>query len=59
MNWAGGVRQGLLEAGYDGAGEIVKWNTGLGVVPDQSSSVEYKRSKAAECAQDIQQYGTR
>ena len=49
-NWAGGVKQGLLDAGYNGAGEVFKWNTGLGVVPDQDSSVEYKRSKAAECA---------
>ena len=56
VNWAGGVRQGLLDAGYNGAGEVFKWNTGLGVVPDQEASVEYKRSKAAECARSIQQY---
>jgi hypothetical protein len=56
MNWAGGVKKGLLEAGYNGAGEIVKWNTGLGVVADQDSSVEYKKAKASECAQNIQQY---
>lgn len=56
MNWAGGVKQGLLDAGYSGAGEVFKWNTGLGVVPDQDSSVEYKRGKAAEAAQNIQQY---
>jgi len=56
VNWAGGVRRGLLGAGYNGAGEVFKWNTGLGVVPDQEASVEYKRSKAAECAQSIQQY---
>ncbi len=55
-NWAGGVRQGLLDAGYNGAGEVFRWNTGLGVVPDQEASVEYKRSKAAECARSIQQY---
>jgi pimeloyl-ACP methyl ester carboxylesterase len=56
MNWAGGVKQGLLEAGYNGAGEVVKWNTGMGVVADQDSSAEYKKSKAAEAAQSIQQY---
>lgn len=55
-NWAGGVRQGLLDAGYPGAGEIFRWNTGLGVVADQDSSVEYKRSKAVECARSVQQY---
>lgn len=56
MNWAGGVRQGLLDAGYNGAGEVFKWNTGLGVIPDQDASVEYKRSKASAAAQSIQQY---
>lgn len=55
-NWAGGVRQGLLDAGYSGAGEIVQWNTGLGVVPDQEASVEFKRGKAADCAREIRQY---
>jgi pimeloyl-ACP methyl ester carboxylesterase len=55
-NWSGGLKQGMLDAGYNGAGEIFPWNTGLGVVPDQDSSVEYKRGKAAECARRIQQY---
>ena len=55
-NWSGGLRQGLLDAGYTGAGEIFTWNTGLGVVADQDASVEYKRGKASECAQRIQQY---
>jgi pimeloyl-ACP methyl ester carboxylesterase len=31
-NWAGGVQQGLLDAGYDGAGEMYTWQTGLGLV---------------------------
>ena len=55
-NWSGGLKQGMLDAGYNGAGEIFPWNTGLGVVADQDASVEYKRGKAAECAQRIQQY---
>lgn len=55
-NWSGGLKQGLLDAGYNGAGEIFPWNTGLGVVPDQDSSVAYKRGKASECARRIQQY---
>jgi pimeloyl-ACP methyl ester carboxylesterase len=55
-NWSGGLRQGLVDAGYSGAGEIFRWNTGLGVVADQDASVEYKRGKASECAQRIQQY---
>lgn len=56
MNWAGGVRQGLLDAGYSGGGELVAWNTGMGVLADQDSSVEYKRDKAGEAARAIQQY---
>lgn len=55
-NWGGGLKRGMLDAGYNGAGEIFPWNTGLGVVPDQDASVAYKRGKAAECAQRIQQY---
>jgi pimeloyl-ACP methyl ester carboxylesterase len=46
----------MIDAGYAGAAEIFTWNTGLGVVADQSATVEYKRDKAAECAQRIQRY---
>jgi pimeloyl-ACP methyl ester carboxylesterase len=55
-NWSGGLKQGLLDAGYSGAGEIFRWNTGLGVVADQDASVGYKRGKASECAGRIQDY---
>jgi len=55
-NWSGGLRKGMLDAGYTGAAEIFRWNTGMGVVADQDSSVEYKRGKASECAQRIQRY---
>lgn len=55
-NWAGGVRQGLLDAGYNGAGEVFTWETGAGVAADQGSSVEYKRGKARELAGRIQTY---
>jgi hypothetical protein len=55
-NWAGGVRQGLQDAGYGGAGEIYRWNTGLGVVADQNASVAYKRSKATALARQIHAY---
>jgi pimeloyl-ACP methyl ester carboxylesterase len=55
-NWSGGVKQGMIDAGYSGAGEVFRWNTGLGVVADQDSSVEYKRSKAAALAHEIQEY---
>ena len=55
-NWGRGLRQGFLDAGYDGAGEMFRWETGWGVIADQDSSVEYKRGKAAECAEQIRQY---
>lgn len=55
-NWSGGLKQGMLDAGYPGAGEIFRWNTGLGVVADQDSTIEYKRGKAEECARRVQQY---
>ncbi|HKQ48255.1 MAG TPA: hypothetical protein VJZ71_09325 [Phycisphaerae bacterium] len=55
-NWAGGVRSGLAEAGYNGAGEIFRWNTGFGVYADQVSSVEYKQQKAKELANEIVAY---
>ena len=29
MNYSGGVRQGLLNAGYEGAGEMFNWHSGV------------------------------
>jgi len=55
-NWSGGVRQGLRAAGYDGAGEMFTWETGLGVVADQTASNEYKRGKAAKLAEKMVAY---
>ncbi len=55
-NWGGGVRAGLKAAGYPGDFKIFVWNTGLGVLVDQSASVEYKRKKAAELAKRIVAY---
>jgi hypothetical protein len=55
-NWAGGVRDGLLNAGYDGAGEMFSWETGLGLVADQTASVAYKRGRATEAARHIVRY---
>ena len=55
-NWASGVRKGLLDAGYDGAGEMFTWQTGRSVVADQSAGVAYKRAKAARLANEIQNY---
>lgn len=52
-NWAAGVRQGLLAAGYPGAGEMFSWETGKGLMADQDASVKYKRAKAAKLAKEI------
>jgi hypothetical protein len=56
MNWSGGVRQGLTDAGYDGSGEMFPWETGMGVMADQTASVEYKRQKASALADKIVDY---
>lgn len=55
-NYAAGVLEGMLEAGYRGAGEMISWETGKGLVKDQDASVAYKRSKAKEGAASIQSY---
>jgi pimeloyl-ACP methyl ester carboxylesterase len=55
-NWAGGVRQGMRDAGYDGAGEMFTWQTGLGVVADQTVNNRYKRDKARRLVDKIVQY---
>ena len=55
-NYAEGVVEGMLEAGYPGAGELVPWETGKGLMADQNASVAYKRSKAAAGAASIRNY---
>jgi len=55
-NWALGLRQGLLDAGYRGSGEMFTWQTGVGITADQVSSVDYKRGKARELAAKIVEY---
>jgi hypothetical protein len=55
-NYAGGVVEGMLEAGYKGGGELISWQTGRGLIADQNASVAYKREKAREGAVKIQAY---
>jgi pimeloyl-ACP methyl ester carboxylesterase len=55
-NYAEGVVSGMLDAGYPGAGELVSWETGKGLMADQKASVAYKREKAKEAAEKIQDY---
>ncbi|WP_075090117.1 hypothetical protein [Verrucomicrobium spinosum] len=55
-NYAAGVVAGMLDAGYNGAGELVTWETGKGLIADQDASVEYKRAKASQAAASILKY---
>jgi pimeloyl-ACP methyl ester carboxylesterase len=55
-NYAAGVVSGMLDAGYNGAGELVSWETGKGLVADQDASVAYKRTKARKAADMIRDY---
>ena len=55
-NYAEGVVEGMLAAGYQGAGELVSWETGKGLMADQDASVAYKREKATAGAAKIQEY---
>jgi hypothetical protein len=55
-NYAAGVVSGMLDAGYPGAGELVAWETGKGLMADQKASVAYKRAKAKDAAAKIHDY---
>ena len=55
-NWAEGVKEGILQAGYTGAGEMFSWETGDGLKADQVASVKYKRSKGLGAARHIEKY---
>ncbi len=46
----------MLEAGYQGGGELISWQTGRGLIADQDASVAYKREKAKEGAAKILAY---
>jgi pimeloyl-ACP methyl ester carboxylesterase len=46
-NWSGGVKDGLVAAGYRGAAEMYDWETGLGALVDQDAGLAYKRAQAA------------
>jgi hypothetical protein len=52
-NYAEGVQKGFLAAGYEGAGEMLSWETGKGLMADQDASVEYKRAQAQKAAKTV------
>jgi len=49
-NWGHSVLQGLEQDGYEGEFRNFRWQTGLGALADQVTSVKYKRERAAELA---------
>lgn len=53
-NWASGVKEGMLAAGYPGAGEMFSWEEGKGILKDQDASDAYKRKKAKAMAVEIE-----
>lgn len=55
-NYAAGVIDGMLAAGYQGAGELMSWETGQGLMADQKASVEFKRAQARKSADSIRRY---
>ena len=55
-NWGGGVKEGLLAAGYAGTFDDYHWETGLGVITDQDESVKAKRAQATRLAQRVATY---
>lgn len=50
-NWGNSVFQGLQQDGYEGEFRNFRWQTGLGALVDQTTSVEYKRRRAADLTQ--------
>ncbi len=55
-NWSAGVRNGLRDGGYAGAGEMFPWETGLGLLADQTATNDFKRGKARKLADEIVAY---
>lgn len=55
-SWGGGLLDGLRRAGYKGDFENHPWQTGLGVLADQSASVEYKQGHGRAVAAEIKRY---
>ena len=55
-NWGPGVRRGLKDAGFTGTFDEFPWETGLGVLADQTESVAAKRVQARKLAGQIKSY---
>jgi hypothetical protein len=55
-NWGPGVKKGLADAGFQGSFDEFPWETGLGVIVDQDTSVEYKKGQGKKLADQISAY---
>jgi len=56
LRWGPSANRGMRKAGYDGKIKPFRWQTGLGVVADHTSSNEYKRSAAKGLAKQIAEH---
>ena len=55
-NWGPGVQKGLKDAGFTGTFDEFPWETGLGVLADQTEAVSAKRAQARKLADQIKAY---
>lgn len=54
MNWSERVKQGLLDGGFQGTGEVFTWEKGSGLEVNNGTSMAYKRKRADELSWDIE-----
>ena len=55
-SWAGGVKQGFKQAGFQGTVHMFSWETQLGVLAEQDVPEQYKIDKGHELAKQMAQY---
>ncbi len=53
-NWSESVKQGLLDGGFQGTGEVFTWEKGSGLEVNNGTSESYKRKRADELSWDIE-----
>lgn len=58
IKWGPSARRGLVQAGYKGLFGPFRWQTGLGVAADHTSTVAYKQAMAGKLAERIAQHRT-
>lgn len=58
-DWGVNVKRGLERDGYEGEFRSFRWQTGLGVLADHATSVEYKQDKARQLVGLMKQHWQR